>query len=60
MNTYVKNSSSISPKSPYPIRGDSCISQIALSKHAFPSIPNLNKNSSTTSYSIALKQFHLE
>ena len=47
--TYVRKRCSISPKSPYPKRGDSCVSQMALKRHAFPSIPNLNRKSSAAS-----------
>ena len=36
-----------SPTRPYPRRGDSCISQMALSRQPFPSIPKVNRKSST-------------
>ena len=45
--THVRNISSISPTSPQPSKGDSCISQIALSRHDLPSIPKVNRQSST-------------
>ena len=36
-----------SPTRPYPRRGDSCISQMALRRQPFPSIPKVNRKSST-------------
>ena len=38
--------------------GASCISQIALNKHPFPSIPNLNNKSSTAWYNKNLQQMN--
>ena len=36
-----------SPTRPYPRRGDSCISQMALRRQPFPSIPKVKRKSST-------------
>ena len=53
-SSHVKNSSSISPMTPCPSRGDSWVSQMALSKQPLPSIPKLNNMFSTYSYRNAL------
>ena len=45
--TYVRKTSRSSPTRPYPRRGDSCISQMALRRQPFPSIPKVNRKSST-------------